>query len=403
MKRKKPVLQRKPEPVLYFIGCLAVKIYCLIHYHLKIKGVRPKGPAIILSNHTSNPDYKFVASATFPSRINFLGSSFWFSYKKYAFWLNKIAAIPKIQFSTDIVSLKKMRYVVQENKGLVFIAPEGTVYANGKLGFISPSIAKMIQFLNVDVYTCKIQGAGLGMSKWSKYSHRCHVQIETNLAIKAQDCKALSRDEIMKIIKNNLEYNEFEYQAKYNIKTKAKNLAEGFETMFYKCPCCGSEFELKTSGNTIECDHCHAKATIQDTFRFKWEGEKQYFDNYIEWYDWQFNDLKNQMRKPDFVLEDDVEYGVSEPGVSNYIKVGDGHLTFSNNGWDYKGTFKGKYIEEHDETGQVFLAVLRAGVHFELPLKDEHTRIFHPKKGVTSMKWHLASRAMSELLAEKED
>ena len=48
----------------------------------------------------------------------------------------------------------------------------------------------------------------------------------------------------------------------------------------------------------------------------------------------------------------------------------------------------------------VFLATLKVGKHFELPVRDGHNRVFYPENGLTAMKWHLASRAMSELLEQ---
>lgn len=399
--KTKNAKQKRPNPVLYFVATIFFMIYNKIIHHIKISGVRPKSPALILSNHTSNEDYKFIVSACGFRRVNFLSTYHWFTFKKLAFWLKCIGAIPKHQFSTDLESMKKIRYVVQNKKGMVYIAPEGTIYANGKLGFISPAIAKMARFLKVPVYTCTIQGAGLGNAKWSNKKHKDYVNVNTKLIIDKEEINTLSLEEIQKRIVDNLEYNEFDYQKINNIHIKGTDLAEGFETMFYKCPCCNQEFTITSKGNEISCSNCNAKARITDEFRFKWDGNKQYFDNYIQWYDWQYKELKNQVSEPDFMLEDFVEYGIDQPGVDNYIKVGKGTLKFSHEGWSYKGTFKGENIEEHDEISSVFLATLKKGVHFELPRKDNHNRVFYPQNGLTSMKWHLASRAMSELLAEK--
>lgn len=401
MSNAKHATQKRPNPVLWFLAKFYFIIYTKRMHHLKITGVTPKGPALILSNHTSNEDFKIVVTAALPNRVNFLATYHWFTFKKLAFWLKAIGAIPKYQFATDLESMRKIQYVVQKKKGIVFIAPEGTIYANGKLGFVSPSIAKMVRFLKVPVYASKIQGAGLGNAKWSKHKHKDYVSIDTKLIIDQEELRNLSLDDIYKRIVDNISYNEFEYQKENDIHIEGDDLAEGFETMFYKCPCCNNEFTLTSKGNDIECSHCHAKVHIGSDFRFTWDGDKQYFNNYIEWYDWQYKLVKDEVRKEDFKLEEEVEYGIDEPGVDNYLKVGKGIITFSHKGWDYKGTYKGEQIEEHDEPAEVFLATLKTGLHFELPRKGDHNRVFYPKNGLSSMKWHLASRAMSELLAEK--
>lgn len=392
-------LQKKPDSVLYFFARMFFKHYCKKHYNLKTTGITPKGPALILSNHTSNEDYKFIACAAAPEPVTFVGTYHWFTFKKLKFWLNRIGAIPKYQFTSDLTSMKKIRYAVQQNKSLVYIAPEGTIYANGKLGYISQSTAKFIKFLKVPVYTSLIQGAGLGCAKWSKTKHDInYVSVNTELLFTAEQVAELTKEEIMDKLNSSLAYNEFEYQKEHNIISDSKDLAEGFETMFYKCPVCNSEFKLSSEGNTVKCSHCHTEAEIQKDFTFRWNTEKQYFENYIQWYDWQFEKMKALIEKEDFELEEEVDYGIDKPGTDNYVKVGHGTIVFNKDGWTYKGTKEGQYVEEHDDPREVFLATLKTGLHFELPFKYGHCRVFYPANGLTSMKWHLASRAMSEKL-----
>ena len=258
-------------------------------------------------------------------------------------------------------------------------------------------VQKLIKFLKVPVSTSKIQGAGLGNAKWSKFKHKGKVVVENKLLFTTDDAINLKPDEIMQRLTTELTYNEFDFQKDQNVLVKGNTKAEGFETMFYTCPCCNKEFTLKSSGNTIECTNCGTTATILDDFTFKWNTEKQYFENYSQWYDWQYQNMLDLVQQPDFKLEEEMDYGIDIPGVNNYQKVGHGVLSFTQQGWDYKGTFNGQQFEDHDDIKAVFLATLKVGKHIELPHKDGHCRVFYPKNGLTSMKWHLASRAMSEL------
>ena len=397
--QRRKVLQKKPNPFLYLpVARIGARLLCKFKFNLKESGVRVKGPALLISNHTSNDDYKFIAAAVRPARITFLVTYHFFTFKKFAPWLKAIGAIPKYQFTTDLEAMRKIQYVIQKENGVVYIAPEGTVYASGHLGYISPAIAKMIRFLKVPVYACRIEGAGLGNAKWSTYKHKGKVSIHTEKIIDGPEATSLSRDEIMQRITSYLTYNEFDFQKRENVIVKGDDKAVGFETMFYKCPCCGSEFKIKTEGNDVICTECGAKATFQDDFTFKWSTDKQYFGNYSQWYDWQYSCVKEEVAKPDFKMEAEVDYGIDKPGVDNYIKVGRGKLTFTHEGWDYNGTYDGKTIHEHDAPLAVFIATLRAGKHFELPNRDGHNRVFYPDNPMTSMKWHLASLALSEEL-----
>ena len=202
----------------------------------------------------------------------------------------------------------------------------------------------------------------------------------------------------MERINTALAYSEFEYQKREHVLVEGNDKALGFETMFYKCPCCGSEFTLSTDGNDVKCSNCGTVATFQDDFTFKWNTEKQYFENYSQWYDWQYEKILEEVKQPDFKLEDEVDYEIDEPGVDQYVKVGHGVMTFSHDGWDYKGTYRDREFEEHDEPRSVFIATLTVGKHFQLPNRDGHSRAYAPANPLTSMKWHLASRAMSEIL-----
>ena len=399
--KRSKVLQKRPFAPLYYLAkWVYADLICRHKFNVSVSGEKVEGPALIVSNHASNHDYKFIASAVRPARISFLVTYHFFTFKKLAFWLKVIGAIPKYQFATDLEAMRKIQYVVQKEKGAVFIAPEGTVYASGHLGYMSPAIAKMIRFLKVPVYACKIEGAGLGNAKWSRTTHRGKVHIDTRRIITAEEAVSLSRDQVMERLTDALSYDEFEFQKRENVRVMGNDKAEGFETMFYKCPCCGSEFTLSSHGNSVQCSACGTSATFQDDFTFRWSSPKQYFENYSQWYDWQYSLMKEEVAKPDFKMEAEMDYGIDEPGVDNYVKVGHGTLTFSHDGWDYDGTFRDEHIHEHDDVRSVFLATLKVGKHFELPVRDGHNRVFYPENGLTAMKWHLASRAMSELLEQ---
>ena len=398
---QKKRIQKKPNPLLYIpVARIYARLMCKLKFNLVESGERVKGPALLISNHTSNDDYKFIAAAVRPARINFLVTYHFFTFKKFAPWLRAIGAIPKYQFTTDLEAMRKIQYVIQKEKGVVYIAPEGTVYGSGHLGFISPAIAKMIRFLKAPVYACRIEGAGLGNAKWSTYKHKGKVSIHTEKIIDADESTSLSKDQIMDRITGYLAYNEFDFQKREHVTVAGDDKAVGFETMFYKCPCCGSEFKIRSEGNDVRCTECGAKATFQDDFTFRWSTEKQYFENYSQWYDWQYQSVKDEVAKPDFKMEAEVDYGIDQPGVDNYIKVGHGKLTFTHEGWDYVGTYKDQQIHEHDDPLSVFIVTLKAGKHFELPNRDGHNRVFYPENGIESMKWHLASLALSESLKQ---
>ena len=95
-KKKQPVLQKRPNAFLYFLGArIYASLWVKHKFNLSCSGERVKGPALIISNHTSNHDYKFIGAAIRPARVSFLVTYHFFTFKKLAFWLKAIGAIPK--------------------------------------------------------------------------------------------------------------------------------------------------------------------------------------------------------------------------------------------------------------------------------------------------------------------
>ena len=394
-------ITKKPNIFVYVILGGLVVLYGKIKWRIKYRGVKPKGPAIVISNHNSNIDWITEGGLTWPRPMTFMVTYHFFTFKFLGFLLRKLArAVPKYQFATDLASIRSVKSVLHDSKGLVFVAPEGTIYASGKPGPISPAICKMIRMMNVPVYASRIEGDGLGCAKWSKRLHRAHINVTTTLLLTEEDITSLSLQQMLEKIKAFLDYNDFDYQKRQNIICRDRDKAEGLENLLYLCPCCNKEFTLKTEGNRIFCTQCGTQAVMQNNFRFVWSTEKQYFDNYSDWYDRQLEIMKQELKRPDFIMRENVDYGTDVPGVNNYKIVGHGVITLSKDGWDYNGTFNDQVIHEHDELRMVPVATYKMGTHFELPYRFGHCRVFYPKPGKLSMKWHLASRAITELLAE---
>ncbi|MFA7189153.1 MAG: 1-acyl-sn-glycerol-3-phosphate acyltransferase, partial [Sphaerochaetaceae bacterium] len=398
---RRPDAHKLPPVWLYFFAGLVLKIMCRFKYGMRVvKRCRIPRPALILTNHASNFDYQMIGAACWPMRISFLSTYYWFTFRKLRPWLRYMGVIQKYQFATDITAMKKLKYVIQEKKGVTFIAPEGTVYANGKSGYINPSIVKIVKFLKVPVYAIKIEGAGLGHGKWQKIQQKnTRVELSMSALLSEDEVLNMDRDQMYRRIVDALHFDDFEFQKRTGIQVFGASKAEGLDDLLYLCPSCGKELALEAKGNTIRCTSCGLEATINDSYRFDWpDGQKKWFDNYSEWFDFQYNTLYEQMKaNPDFEMSDPVVYRIDIVDTDGYVDSGDGVLTLSlKNGWTYRGTLLGQDIEEHDSLEEVPVAVMKMGTHIELPYKG-HSRCFRFKDdGRISQKWHIASRVITE-------
>lgn len=401
-------MHKRPPLWLYFLAGLVVRPMCRHKYGLRVvKKVRIKRPALILTNHTSNLDYLFVASACWPVRINFLATYYWFTFRKLRPWLRYMGVIQKYQFATDITAMKKLRYVIQEKRSVTFIAPEGTIYANGRSGPISDSIVKVIRFLDVPVYAMKIEGAGLGHGKWQKVRQKnARVEVSVSPLLSGEEVRSLDGETMHGRIMEALRFDDFEFQRRTGIQIHGDRKAEGLDDLIYKCPQCGCEFTLRTEGNRIFCTNCGLEAVMNDSYRFDWPMGRSWFDNYSEWYDWQYDELCNQMLSDqDFEMKAEVDYGIDIVDTDGYVNSGEGVLSLSlRHGWVYRGTLLGRQVVEHDSLASVPVAIMKMGHHIELPFKEHSRRFEFREDGRYSQKWHIASRIISEKrLWEREE
>jgi 1-acyl-sn-glycerol-3-phosphate acyltransferase/transcription elongation factor Elf1 len=399
---RRPDKHKRPPILLYWLAMLVISPMCRFKFGMRVvKNCRIERPALILTNHASNFDYLFIGAACFPLRISFLATYYWFTFKKLRPWLRFMGVIQKYQFATDLTAMKKLKYVIQEKNGATFIAPEGTIYADGKSGYVGDAVVKIVKFLKVPVYTIKIEGAGLGHGKWQKVQQKdSKVLLTIDKLLDNNDVKTLPSKEIYERIVEAIKFDDFEFQKRTGVQICGARKAEGLDDLLYKCPRCQKEFVLSTRGNTISCSNCRLEAQINESFRFDWPEGKKWFDNYSEWFDYQYDSLYQQMKaNPDFSMSAKVRYRVDIVDTDGYNDAGEGILTLSlKDGWTYDGMLLGRHVVEHDNLSAVPVAIMKMGCHIELPFKG-HSRCFHfIEDGRYSQKWHIASRIITEKL-----
>lgn len=238
-----------------------------------------KEPYIMLANHTFMFDVIHVP-LRFWKVPYIVANQTLFKKKATRFLVSQVAhVISKQKGQSDAQTVRDLLGAVKRGYPIL-IFPEGDTTFFGKTGHIEPSTMKLIKKLELDVITCNVKGGYLSKPRWAtgKRKNRS-IELHYELTFKKDDLKALSVEQISKIIYERLYFNAYDYQRKHMIKHKGLNLAEGFEDVSYVCPECSAIHTLKTLGNTIECTSCKTKGYIDDYGFIK--GFK--FDNLIDW------------------------------------------------------------------------------------------------------------------------
>ena len=261
----------KANPLMYFIYYIVGRTHLLgakYHPHLKVIDKIGKGPAFIIWNHQSRRDHTFITTAAWPRRINIVCeyNSFFRSHLHFAF--KHAMVLPKKVFCNDIVGIRAIRSILKQG-GVVAFSPEGTSSIFGDNQPIVPGTGRFIQAFNVPVYCMDLKGSYLTNNKICEDDRIGEVYGEFRLLWTAEQLQKMSPEEIENKINETFHHDDYEWNKTHHIKYDSKGrICTNLADMLYKCPKCGTEFEMEAKDDYIECKHCGNKATMDDYYDF---------------------------------------------------------------------------------------------------------------------------------------
>jgi 1-acyl-sn-glycerol-3-phosphate acyltransferase len=321
---------KRPNIFVYIILGFILKIYSIFKGQKITKKAHLYAPCIVLSNHTSFPDFIYTTSAVYPKRINYLAADKMFYDPVLGFFLRLARAIPKCLFQNDTqATLKAMR--ILKNKGIIGIFPEGQISPAGVTLEFNPAISKFIKKVNVPVYLVKHRNAYLVNPPWSKKTFRGKIETSVELLFSIEDINQLSQSKINDVIQEKLFFNTHEYNdIKRN--TYKVNDITNLESVIYQCPRCKTK-ELISKHKSLVCNNCNS---IYQYDQYGQLGGYRIDVLYREQESFIQNEIDNN---PDFLLESNVNLECYRG--KKVIEVGKGCIKLSKNGYEYIGTIDG--------------------------------------------------------------
>lgn len=379
MEKNKTV--RKPSRfwarVPAFIAGPFIKAKYNLHCDRKeIKGLKP--PFILIANHGADIDPLFVQITSSPYLINFVGGYAYFKNKFLNWYFNKLGTIPKFQYQTDLNSMRDMLSVTKRG-GVLGIFPTGRLPSCGE-GFMVPdSLAKLIKISKVPVVVCKIDGAYLSKPKWAvNKKRRGRIDMKYSILLSGEDVKNMSVEEMSKIVNDALYFNDYKWNEDKHIKFGKKDLALGLETTLYRCPKCGNEFKMSSSGNVIKCDCCDFNLELTPTGEFK---ENEFFKNPFEFYEYQRNSIKELIANPDFKIEEECSVHVTDIHKIDDHQ-GNGKISLNCNEFYFEGIINDEEIQIHFPIANQFSLPYKAGENFEIADGSKIYKFFPKTKSI---------------------
>ena len=265
----------------------------------------PKPPYILLSTHAAMLDFYMALMTTFPHKPYWISTVEEFIPRFFIF--RRIGVLAKRKFTNDPKGAMRYLEVLQKKKILI-IYPEARYSFIGINERIDKSIGKFVKTANVPVVFIRAHGDYLWCPQWSdRKVRKIHPIIsEVKTIINKNEVELMSAQEIQDRIEDNFNMSEEDWMERKNILNKYPNRAVGLQRVLYKCPHCGTEFEMSTESHFIKCNHCGVVYDYLENGQLQRVDGESKFHYPSEWYKWEKECVLEEIKGGVYRFEDDV-------------------------------------------------------------------------------------------------
>lgn len=333
--------------VYYAVLALIVKVLDFIvnaHFTYKAKPGKEKGPFLMIANHASRNDFLFTAPACYPRKLNYVVGYNEFYRFPLGVFLKISQAIPKKNFTPDIHAIKEIKKVIKRG-GAICILPEGMNSITGMQQPVVPGGAKLIKQLGVPVYYSKISGGYMTYTKHCNDQKRGRCEVVVDCMFTPEELINLSIDEIEDRMNRLLAHDDYIWNKEKQISfgNDKTDMAYHLDTLLYRCPKCGSLYEMETSFNEISCKKCGNRIGIDNKYNIFPKDENSVCPDLVT--DWTLMErewAKEEIKKENFSFTEKMKigtlpkYNLLPVGATSNI-TGQGDLTLDKEGLHFKG------------------------------------------------------------------
>ena len=326
---KKPIKERWfLTPLAYALSFPSVWARKLKVKKTNMEGLNP--PYILLCTHHAFIDFKVTTKAIFPHRATYVVAIDGFIKREWL--LRNVGGICKRKFTNDITVFKHIKYTLENLKQISAIYPEARYSLSGTQAILPDSLGKMVKVLKKPVVVLNMHGNHLHQPVWNLRKRKVPLMAEMTQIISKEEISQLTVDQMNQKINEAFIYDEYLYQKQNKIKIKEPFRAEGLHRILYKCPECLSE-KMSSNLSEITCENCHQTWHL-DVFGYlkALKGETK-FEHIPDWFSWQKEVLKNEIKQGNYMFEDDVRIEAL-PNSKGYIPLGKGRLKHTMDGFE---------------------------------------------------------------------
>lgn len=378
MKKVKKEKVKMPRWIL-FIFTTASKLFLFFVHRPKVDRKvlkQQKRGCILIYNHFSNKDHYFIQKAVGYRPINYVLASYFFFKQPLGTFLNFANAISKDQFKPDIMAIRKMKKVVDQD-GIICIAPAGQTSIDGASPFISPQIVKLIRMAKTDVLALRMEGTYLTYPKWRLSKRKTKINLKFVKVLNKEDIPNYTDEEIYNLVRESINVNEYKDQLTRKRIIKGKSLASGLETVLVRCPKCHDTHSYKTDGTILTCTTCNNQLKVNQYGLFeKVKDDDVIFNNLPDWYKWQKEELSKLLDT--FEIKQNVKLQSNIKTINSLEECGEGVLYLNKDRLYYEGTLYNEPILKEFKLDQIPQIPFEPSVRLEIP-DDEAMFRFIPE------------------------
>ena len=211
-----------------------------------------EGPYLLLSNHNTDWDPALLALAA-EGYVSFVATEkltrMGFAGKLLSRYFDPILHYKGKQ------GMRTVRQVISRMEQGINVAmfPEGNRSFNGLTCPIPPATAKLAKSCGGTLVTYRLTGGYFSSPRWGKGFRKGSIKGEVAGIYTADVLREMSDDEVLELLKNDLQVDAYADQKKRKISFRGKNRALGMESTLFMCPSCKALGSLKSLGNRIRC------------------------------------------------------------------------------------------------------------------------------------------------------
>ena len=340
---------------------------------------------MVIANHESSIDF-INAAAFIDRRVHFVISNSFYNTLPIKIFLKAAGVIPKQQFQTSVVDIKKMKQVIDNDMPLV-IYPVGLMSENGKSDPAPIATSKFLKMMNADVYVCYSKGSYLTKPKWASVIRKGKIDIDVYKLVSKEKLKSLSDSEVYNLIEENISYDDYENNKKEKVKYKNGDNLKGLEYVLFRCPHCQKEGKIiNKDNNLLICKECGyiVKGNAYGLLD-SYNDSKVYYSSPSEWYSSIYDFYQNEiLSKGEITLEYETDILMINYKKKKYEVVGKGIVSLNRKSILLKGIINDNEIDKEFTLASFPYLPFIPGKHLDIQEgKDIYRLAFKEKYNIT--------------------